>query len=421
MKSKKPENDKSKSSMWKKFQKKTTPLDDRPQEARGVRLISKNIKFGDDSEVRSIFSDEGNYGSAEDMQDKWGLSEKQATVKHRGRRRIFAFLIALGVLLLSIAGIFYILPRFLPDLFKGSNIQLFVQPVINYEYDDKSFRVITKSSESIMKDPWADAERITEVLYNEPVKFISDNKEGYSKIETMDGITGWVRSDSLTTDTSSVEPDLHKYKLVISDPSKNVMTHASNGTLITKVMMNTVIYADISREGVYQVSLPNGEIGWIGSSGVIELKPREALQEVSSRYFVSSLLTFVNARYYSNGLTVNGISVNGAVYVCSEVNGIKMPRNMTEQSKLGQAVTLSHDAVTGEEIISDIMPGDILFLRSPQSAPGSESIYEEAICTDTGTLLMISPAATTIRLRQFKAGDDITSRIITIRRVFATK
>ncbi|MBO4449626.1 MAG: SH3 domain-containing protein [Clostridiales bacterium] len=420
MKSKKPDDEK-KASLWKSFKKKDSPLDERPQEARGVRLISKKVNFGEDDEIRNIFSDDGIYGSAEDMQDKWGLSDKQATVKHRGRRRIFAFLVALGIFLLAIAGIFYILPRFLPDLFKGTNIELFVTPVIRYEYADKAFRVVTKSSESIMKDPWADADRISEVLYNEPVRFISDNKEGYTKIETLDGITGWVRSDCLTTDTSSVEPDLHQFKLVISDPSKNVMTHASNGTLITKVMMNTVVYGDISREGVYQVSLPSGEIGWIGSSGVIELKPRENLQEVSSRYFVSSLLTFVNARYLSNGLTVNGISINGAVYACSEINGIKMPRNMTEQSKLGQAVTLSHDAVTGDVIISDIMPGDIVFLRSPQSAPGSEAIYEEAVCTDTGTLLMISPAATTIRLRQFKAGDDITNRIITIRRVFTTK
>ena len=396
-------------------------MDERPQEARGVRLISKKINFGDDDETRSIFQDDGIYGSAEDMQDKWGLSDKQATVKHKGRRRVVAFLIALGIFFLFIAGIFYILPRFLPDLFKGSNIQLFVQPVINYEYNDKSFRVINKSSESIMKEPWADVERISEALFNEPVRFISENKEGYTKIKTLDGITGWVRSDSLTKDTSSVEPDLHKYKLVISDPSKNVMTHASNGTLITKVMMNTVIYADVSREGVYQVSLPDGENGWIGSSGVIELKPRESLQVVSSRYFVSSLLTFVNARHLSNGVTVNGISINGAVYVCSEVNGIRMPRNMSDQSKLGQAVTLSHDAVTGDVNIKDIIPGDIVFLRSPQSAPGSEVIYEEAVCTDTGTLLMISPAATTIRLRQFKAGDDITSRIITIRRVFASK
>ena len=420
MKSNKPDK-KNKSSISKPFKKKTSPMDDHPEEARGVRLISKKLTFGDDGEIKSIFSDDGIYGSAEDMQDKWGLSEKQATVKRKGRRRVFAFLSALGIFLFLIAGIFYILPRFLPDLFKGSNIELFVQPVVKYEYNDKSYRVIKKSSEYIMKDPWADSDRISEVLYNEPVKFVSDNKKGYCKIKTMDGITGWVRTECLTNDTASVEPDLHKFKLVISDPSKNVMTHASNGTLITKVMMNTVIYADISREGVYQVSLPGGGTGWIGSSGVIELKPRDDLQVVSSRYFVSSLLTFVNARYLSNGVTVNGISINGAVYVCSQVNGIKMPRTMNEQSKLGQAVTLSHDAVTGEEIISDIMPGDILFLRSPQSAPGSEVIYEEAVCTDTGTLLMISPAATTIRLKQFKSGDDITNRIITIRRVFATR
>ena len=116
--------DKEKKSIWKPFKKKETPLDERPEEARGVRLISKRVTFGDDGEIRSIFSDDGVYGSAEDMQDKWGLSDNQATVKHKGKKRIVAFLIALGVFLLSVVSIFYILPRFLPDLFKGSNIQL---------------------------------------------------------------------------------------------------------------------------------------------------------------------------------------------------------------------------------------------------------------------------------------------------------
>ncbi len=151
MRSKKPENEK-KSSLWKPFKKKGSPLDDRPEEARGVRLISKKVTFGDDGEIRSIFSDDGTYGSAEDMQDKWGLSDKQATVKHKGRKRIFAFLTALGIFLLAIAGIFYILPRFLPDLFKGTNIQLFVQPVIEYAYSYQNFSMLTKSNKKLMKD-----------------------------------------------------------------------------------------------------------------------------------------------------------------------------------------------------------------------------------------------------------------------------
>lgn len=98
-----------------------------------------------------------------------------------------------------------------------------------------------------------------------------------------------------------------------------------------------------------------------------------------------------------------------------------MPRTMQEQSQLGDEVVLDHDAVTGDVIIEGILPGDILFLRSPTSEEGDTHIYEAAVCTDTGTLLMLSSARTTIRLRTFKAGDSICNRIITIRRIFKTE
>ena len=98
-----------------------------------------------------------------------------------------------------------------------------------------------------------------------------------------------------------------------------------------------------------------------------------------------------------------------------------MPRTMEEQAQMGEEVTLNYDAVTGEVIIEDILPGDILFLRSPSSEPGDTTIYEMAVCTDTGTLFMISSARTTVRLKTFTAGDDICDRIITIRRIFTSE
>ena len=88
---------------------------------------------------------------------------------------------------------------------------------------------------------------------------------------------------------------------------------------------------------------------------------------------------------------------------------------------MGEEVTLNYDAVTGEVIIEDILPGDILFLSSPSAEPGDTTIYEMAVCTDTGTLFMISPARTTVRLKTFTAGDDICDRIITIRRIFTSE
>ena len=405
-------------SVFKVFERKKKPVVGDEITPKTIRHVERPIKLPFLADL-----DEGKeqYGSAEDMQDKWGLSEKQAVLGGVPKNKIIGFTIALSAFTLLIVGVFYILPRVLPDVFKGTNIELFVEPVINLEYDDPDYRVVVDSTVALMTLPEPDSKRIAEVLYNEPVKYLSSSKNGYCKIQTQDGLIGYVKEGSLIEETDSIEPDTHKFKLIVSDPSKNIMTHASNGTLIKKVMMNTVLYADIKREGVYQVALPGGDNGWIGSSGVIELSPRGTTEEVSSRYFVSSVLTFVNAKYIENGMSIEGASVNGAVFVSAEINGIEIPRTMEGQAQAGVEVIPEPDAVTGEIMIEQILPGDILFLSSPKKAPGDTEIYEMAVCTDTGTLFMLSPARTTVRLREFKSGDDICDRIITIRRVFSSK
>ena len=397
--------------------KKTDPKDRRAQKkvsgkgeetGKGIRHVEDAASFLNEAADLS-----GDYGQTEDMLGMWGLGKRQATVATGGKHILLRLIAAVLVTGLIIASVFYILPRVLPGLFKGSNIELFVEREVNLIYDD-SYRVVNKSVTSVMDSPDAAARQITQVLYNEPLKVLREDSDGFTKIRTADGIEGYVRSSDLISDRSSVEPDLHEYMLIISDTGKNVMTHASRGTLITQVMMNTVLYADVKRDGVYQVSLPGGGTGWIGSSGVIEIAPRGSIEEVSSRYFVSSALSFVNSTYRLNGITRMGISMNGLIYVCSCVNGITMPRTIEGQLEAGVPVPLEYDAVTGELLIESIQPGDIVFLSS--DIPGEQ--YEPALCTDTGTLLMRSQARTTIRLREFTSDSDIASRIVYVRRVF---
>ena len=247
--------------------------------------------------------DDGDYGSAENMFDKWGLQKNEATLGRKRRKRFIRFAIALLVVIVLVVGIFYALPKILPGFFKGSNIELFVEKKVKLVYDD-SYLVVNYYCADLMNGPNPTSDRISQVLYNEPLKVVDgEEKNGYILIETDDGLKGYVKRNLLTERRDSVEPDLHAYKLVVSDTYKNVMSHASNGTLITKVMMNTVLYADVKRDGVYQVSLPNGDSGWIGSSGVIEIGTREDIQKVSCRYFVSSVLSQANATYIVNGNT----------------------------------------------------------------------------------------------------------------------
>lgn len=376
---------------------------------KGIRHVEDAASF-----LNEAADLNGEYGKAEDMYDMWGLGRRDSTVQIKSHKMLIRFIAAILITAIIIASVFVILPKTLPELFRGTNIELFVQKEVNLMYDD-SYRVVNVTATNVLTRADNTSARITQVLYNEPVQVIDDTDPEYTKIRTEDGIEGYVRAADLIDDTSSVEPDLHEYMLVISDTSKNVMTHASQGTLITQVMMNTVLYSDIKRDGVYQVSLPGGETGWVGSSGVIEIEPRSSIEVVSSRYFVSSALSLVNATYFENGITKQGISVNGLVYVCSCVNGIVMPRTLEEQMEAGVSVPLEYDAVTGDLMIESIIPGDLVFLRSPTGI----GEYDEAICTDTGTLIMRSEAGTTIRLRNFTADSDIASRIVSVRRVFS--
>ena len=380
-----------------------------------IKLRVKNLfrrKSKDDgihSERFGSFAEPGGeYGKAEDLAHVWSLDKQDSSVADIHKKRWPRIVVAASVFVVIMLFVFLLLPKILPGFFKNTDIALFVEVDPTYLYDD-TYRVVTATCSSVMSKDDVTSTRITQVLMNEPVHFLSDDcKNGYTLIRTMDGIVGYVKSDDLSTDMTSCEPELHMCKLVIADISKRVMSHASNGTLIAEVTMNTVLYADVKRDGAYQVLLPNGESGWISSNGVIELGLDEETEEVGVRYFVSSVLTMVNATYLDGGLTKRGISISGLAYVSAGVNGITIPRVLKEQMRCGEEVTLEYNAVTG----------DLVFLKNPYH-PNDNSAAELAICTDTGVLLMRASNGTSIKLVSFDAMSDIVDRIISVRRVFS--
>jgi hypothetical protein len=321
------------------------------------------------------------------------------------------------VFVLIVALLFWVLPVVLPKIFQNSDIAMFVSPVPVRIYGSTD-RVVTEYVSSIMSAADVKSARISQVLFNEPVMLLSETEvNGYVKIRTGDGIEGYVQVKDLSDNMDSVEPDLHQYKLVVSDISKNVMSHASNGTLEIEVMMNTVLFSDQKRDGVYHVALPEGGDGWISSSGVIELGILESVEKVSVRYFVSSVLSCVNMTQLDHGITKKGLSVEGLAYVSASVNGLSIPRMMEDQMDAGIAVELQYDEVTGELIVDGIMPGDLVFFRHAQE-PMSRVPVEMGICTDTGMLLMISKSKTTLRLFSIEDNELLHDRIISVRRIF---
>ncbi len=357
------------------------------------------------------------FGQAEDVQKVWELSDKDAYVQLRSRKRIPRFILPGLAILLILAMVIWIMPGIV-NRYYATDEEQEIEAVLPDRIYDASTRVVSKDVANLMSADDIKSERITQVLYNEPVTVLDKPcSEDFLPIRTQDGIEGYILKEAVTDDLDSVEPGLHKYKLIVSDVSKNVLSHASNGTLMVKVMMSTVLYSDVRGDGVYQVALPDGKTGWIGSSGVIELGVNDTVKKISSRYFVSSVMGFVNVTRIDHGITMMGMSVEGLTYVSSAVNGLTLPRTIQEQMAAGERVDPKYDEVTGLLDVTSILPGDLVFFNNPND-PISAAPYEMAICTDTGSVIMASKSRTSLRIVSLTDNEALTSRIIAVRRIF---
>ena len=368
--------------------------------------------------IKEKDSQEYPFGETEDVRRIWDLSDKDSYVKRRWQRRLPRFVVPTLIFLVLAALVFWLLPA-LASRYAAVDGEIEQEVTLPVRMFDDSTRVVTAYAANLLSSDEITSPLITQVLYNEPVTLLPTVcAEGFAHVRTSDGIEGYLTSDVLTDQLDSVEPSMHTYKLVVSDVSKNIMSHASNGTLIMKAMMNTVLYADVRGDGVYQVALPDGRSGWVGSSGVIELGVNETIKKISARYFVSSVLSFVNVTRIEHGLTMKGMSIEGLAYVAASVNRVTLPRTMEEQMAMGERVDPTYDEVTGLLQVTSIAPGDLVFLKDPKD-PASAAPYEMAICTDNGSLIMASKSRTSLRIISFMDNEELASRIIAVRRIFS--
>jgi len=279
-------------------------------------------------------------------------------------------------------------------------------------------RVVLEPVADVFSRPDLKADRITQVLYNEPVTLLPEGVlYGYAAVQLQDGVRGYMLSADLTVSRDSVEPAGFLYKAIVINAVKRVMSHARRGTLLVEVMMGTVLYVDYRGAGVSRVLLPDGASGWISDDGIVLLpsdsqikqpyQPREA--------FCSTALTFLQATTLENGQSVRGISMAGIIRLSAAINGMDLPRTRQDLYMAGQAVTLQKSAETGLVELEDLQSGDLLVLADPHDLTEPADL---AILIDAEQILYARPSQTAIRLMNLSQNEDIWRCIVAVRRLF---
>ena len=216
---------------------------------------------------------------------------------------------------------------------------------------------------------------ITTKLYKGNKVEILETSNGWHKIKTSNGTTGWVSASYISILQGSNSQS--SYKATVNATSLNVRSGASTSySVITKLSKGTVVdVIESASNGWKKIKTSNGTTGWVSgqylTTGVVNQPSTPSTNKVQA--VVDLAHKQIGKPYVWGAEGPNSFDCSGLTYyVYKNAAGITLPRNSRSQYGAGKAVSKSN-----------LQPGDLIF----SSTDGTGNITHVAIYVGNGQMI----------------------------------
>ena len=223
---------------------------------------------------------------------------------------------------------------------------------------------------------------ITKLSKGTVVDVLESASNGWKKVKTSNGTTGWVSGSYLTTgvveypstDNSTSQTS---YKATVNTDSLNMRKGAGTSySVITKLSKGTVVdVLESASNGWKKIKTSNGTIGWVSGSylanGVVEQTSTPSTNKVQA--VIDLTHKQLGKPYVWGAEGPNSFDCSGLIYyVYKNAAGITLPRTSSAQYSAGVAVSRSN-----------LKAGDLIF----SSTDGTGNITHVAIYVGDGQMI----------------------------------
>ena len=223
---------------------------------------------------------------------------------------------------------------------------------------------------------------ITKLSKGTVVDVIESASNGWKKVKTSNGTTGWVSGSYLTTgvveytstDNSTSQTS---YKATVNTDSLNMRKGAGTSySVITKLSNGTVVdVLESASNGWKKIKTSNGTIGWVSGSylanGVVEQTSTPSTNKVQA--VIDLAHKQLGKPYVWGAEGPNSFDCSGLIYyVYKNAASITLPRTSSDQYSAGVAVSRSN-----------LKAGDLIF----SSTDGTGNITHVAIYVGDGQMI----------------------------------
>ena len=216
---------------------------------------------------------------------------------------------------------------------------------------------------------------ITTKLYKGNKVEILETSNGWHKIKTSNGTTGWVSASYISILQGSNSQS--SYKATVNATSLNVRSgNSTSYSVITKLSKGTVVdVIESASNGWKKIKTSNGTTGWVSgqylTTGVVEQPSTPSTNKVQA--VVDLAHKQIGKPYVWGAEGPNSFDCSGLTYyVYKNAAGITLPRNSRSQYGAGKAVSKSN-----------LQPGDLIF----SSTDGTGNITHVAIYVGNGQMI----------------------------------
>jgi len=182
------------------------------------------------------------------------------------------------------------------------------------------------------------SELISQLLYGDCFKIISKKKEWLQITTLLDQYTGWI---DYKQSQIIIEEDAEEISFKTNSYSTNLVDYVqtSNNKLTTLIIGSNIGAAKVL----------NHEFN---SDSIKGKKPKSNLINIA--------LLYLNSPYLWGGKTPMGIDCSGLTQMIYRINGHNIPRDSSEQVKLGDTLSFIEESEAGDLVFFDDEDGNII-------------------------------------------------------------
>jgi gamma-D-glutamyl-L-lysine dipeptidyl-peptidase len=240
--------------------------------------------------------------------------------------------------------------------------------------------LVNNSVIHLRREPSSKKELVTQSLLGTPVRILKE-EGGKSLIQVPDGYIGWVNTQEVVY---LDEDALGAYK-----NSDKVIFHAQYGFAFSEKDVNSMPVSDLvigdilvlMKEGpeFLQVKFPDERLAWVKAKEVVpaeEIIFKTALKE----NLVQTALKYNGIPYLWGGTSAKNIDCSGLVSNVYFLNGIQLPRDADQQTRIGRELTTEFES-------GGLEAGDLLFFGRKATADKKERTSHVAMYIGGGEFI----------------------------------